>query len=246
MTCYIVDDEAHAIEVLARYISATPGLELLGSEEDPVVAYTNLVENKLKPEVVFLDIEMPKLSGLELAGLINLNSIIVFTTAYSNFAYEAFENNAVDYLLKPISYDRFLKSVQKVKEKSENNFSLFNKQQSSDNFCYIKSEVKGKMFKIKFEDIVFIEGLQNYIKINILSGQQYITYLTMKEVEKNLPSNFLRVHRSFIVNLAQIKMIEGNKLTLDNDAVIYIGSSYREAFLELISNTFWKSKRLGE
>lgn len=241
--CFVVDDEAHAIEVLQRYIEKTPGLELIGTEENPLLALDGITGGKLAPEIVFVDVDMPQLSGVELAELINRYTGVVFTTAYANYALQAFDKNAVDYLLKPITYERFLKSVNKIRESIHAKACIPARQRD---LCYIfiKSEMKGKMVKVNLEEITYIEALQNYIKIHVGKGT-HVTYLTMKEIEEYLPRcSFSRVHKSFIVSLDKVKALEGNQLILLDDKSITIGASYKESVMQTIHARLVKSKRL--
>lgn len=241
--CFVVDDEAHAIEVLQRYIERTPGLELIGTEENPLLALDDIAGGRLVPEIVFVDVDMPQLSGVELAALINRYTGVVFTTAHPNYALQAFEKDAVDYMLKPITYERFLKSVNKIRKylRAKSRFPL---RHEDKYYIFIKSEMKGKMIKVNLQEITYIEAMQNYIKIHVGSST-HITYLTMKEIEEHLPrTSFKRVHKSFIVNLDKVKAVEGNQLLLQDEAVVSIGIRYREAVMQLVQARLVKSRRL--
>ncbi|WP_299991786.1 LytTR family DNA-binding domain-containing protein [uncultured Pontibacter sp.] len=244
ITCYVVDDERHALEVLSRYIQNTPGLQLIGAEENPLQALDAIASGQLTADITFLDVDMPQLSGVDLAGLINSRTTVVFTTAYPDYAYQAFEKNAVDFLLKPISYERFLKGVTKVKE------SLQPKQaipaaELSDSYFFIKTDVKGKFVRVNFEEISYVEAMQNYVRIQTAT-EKLTTYLSMKEVEEHLPTtDFARVHKSFIVHLPKIKTVEGNQIVLSTGSVVPMGSSYRAALLDMINAKLLKSKRMN-
>lgn len=239
-TCYVVDDEQHAIDVLSRYIQNTPGLKLVGLEENPLHALDTITSGKVSADITFLDVDMPQLSGVDLAGLINSCTTVVFTTAYPDYAFQAFEKNAVDYLLKPISYERFLRAVAKVKE------SLKPKaKKQEDAYFFIKADVKGKFVKVSIEDIVYVEAMQNYVRIQT-SSERLTTYLSMKEIEEHLPTaDFTRVHKSFIVNNAKVKSVEGNQIMLSNENSVSLGPSYRATFLEMINAKLLKSKRIS-
>lgn len=242
ITCYIVDDESHAIEVLASYIQKTPGLLLIGSQDNPLDALNQITSQEVVPDVTFVDVDMPQLSGVELSGLINKHTVIVFTTAFSDYAIQAFEKDAIDYLLKPITYERFLRSVNKIKERLSKQ-SASRGERDPEDYFYVKSETKGKMVRIEFDDIIYIQGLQNYITIHT-PGEEHITYLTMKEINENLPaSKFSRVHKSYIVNNQQVKVVEGNHIILKNKSSIPLGVSFRTTFLEGISEKLVMSKR---
>jgi DNA-binding LytR/AlgR family response regulator len=242
ISCYIIDDEDHAIDILSKYVNRTPYLELVGTESNPLVALDKLSSGQITPDITFLDINMPQLSGMELSELIHFNTLIVFTTAFSNYAIQAFENNALDYLMKPISYERFLKAISKVQLRRQNTSSLNQKKDDNDYF-FIKSEMKGKMIKVSFNDIHYIETLQNYIHIHT-HDDNHVTYLTMAEIYDKLPLDvFSRIHKSFIVNIKKIKYIEGNRIFMENKKDVVIGESYRKDFFDGINQKVIKSKR---
>ncbi len=237
ITCYIVDDESHAIETLAAYIEKAPGLSLIGSATNPLVALDEITTS-VQPDITFLDVDMPQLSGLELAGLINDRTKVIFTTAFSEYAVAAFEKNASDYLLKPISFERFLTSIKKVTD------SLPSKNANSqEDHFYIKSNIKGKLIKLFFGDIVHIESIKNYLSI-FTSENKFVTYLTMKEIEKVLPDNqFLRVHKSFIVNINKITTIDGSSIQLSGKTKIPVGQTYKNILQDYISQKLIASSR---
>jgi two-component system, LytTR family, response regulator len=242
ISCYIIDDEEHAIEIVARYINKTPNLELIGSETNPLLALDKIISGEVEPDITFLDMDMPQLSGIELAGLINQRTKIIITTAFEKFAVKAFEENVIDYLLKPITYQRFLKAVNKMKEQ----YIGRNKNSQSDfqeSCFFIQSEVKGKLLKIMYNEVYYIEALLNYIKVH-LDKKSHLTYLTMKEMEENLPSaEFVRIHRSYIINISKLKSIEGSKVLLMNGVMLDIGSNYHKEFQKMINKKLIKSKR---
>lgn len=227
--CYVIDDEPDAVALLCNYINETPGLELIGSAENPLESLDFLTGPEA-PELTFMDIDMRQLSGLELAGLVNLYTTIVFTTAHPQFALQAFENEAFDYLLKPIDYSRFLKSVQRVKRK----WHRLNTCTDAVNtgFFNIKSEIKGRMVKIQFNEVVYIEGAANYIQVYTIAGK-HMTYLTLTEIMQRLPKQmFSRVHRSFIVNISYVRIIERNQLRMENGQFLPMGDHYKQEFLD--------------
>jgi len=240
ISCYVIDDESDAIALLKEYIERTPGLELTGASSNPLLAIDEIT-GRHAPGITFIDVDMRQLSGLELAGMVNLYTTVVFTTAFPQFALQAFEKEAFDYLLKPISYERFVKCIQRAKRKMHQ----LNTQEYSfrDDFFNIKSEIKGRMVKIKFEDVVFVEGAANYIQIHT-TEEKHITYLTMKEIEHHLPRQvFARVHRSFIVNINFVKIIERNQLKLTNGVYLTMGDYYKQGFLELMDARLVKTNR---
>ncbi|SIT95247.1 LytR/AlgR family response regulator transcription factor [Pontibacter indicus] len=241
ITCYIVDDEAHAIQVLTRYIQQTPGLQLLGSEENPLLALDAITRGLYKPDIVFADVEMPQLSGVKLAELLAPHTRVVFTTAYSGFALDAFDRDAVDYLLKPILYERFLVSVTRIRER-RNALSPFSGKEEA--YCYVKGDSRGKLVRVVLSHIQYIQAMQNYLILH-LRDKKVITYLTLQELEERLPAGaFTRVHKSFIVPYAKVHTVEGNQVILENQDVVPLGPSYREPFLQNVNARLIKSKRL--
>jgi two-component system LytT family response regulator len=241
LNCYVVDDELHALNVISDYITRTPNIHLMGKSNDPIAALQQI--NELLPDVAFVDIEMPYLSGIEFSKLVKKEVTIVFTTAHPNFAVDAFDCGSYDFLLKPIKYERFLKSIQKITEMRKT-LSLAHEilQHPQKDHIFIQSGLKGQMIRINLEDIVYIESLNNYIIIH-LAHEKYIVYLTLKETIDTLPANwFSRIHKSIIVNDDKIKSIEGNRVIIDDKIKLAIGNTYRESFLEKISKNLVKRK----
>lgn len=239
LSCYVVDDEYHSVEILKAYIEKTPGLELKGSATNPLTGL-NEVASADPPGITFLDVDMPELSGLEFAGMASLYTKIIFTTSYPEYALQAFEKDAVDYLLKPISYERFLKAVNKVKK------AILEKTGSGQpdaGYFFIKTDLKGKLQKIDIPDIVYVEAALNYIRLHCRSGK-YMAYLTMEEIGDRLPKNrFLRTHHSFIVNLDRIRTLEHGQLTLEDQTILPLGRSYKESLLALMRALLLESRR---
>lgn len=239
LNCYIVDDELHALNVLSDYIARTPNVSLAGKSDDPIAALLEI--NEMMPDVAFVDIEMPNLTGLEFSKLVKKGISVIFTTAHPNFAVDAFEHGVYDFLLKPIKYERFVKSIQKISDirKSMTPDVLTHPQKDH---IFIQSGLKGQMIRINLEDIIYIESLNNYIIIH-LNNEKYIVYLTLKETIDTLPSNwFSRIHKSIIVNDDKIKSIEGNRVVIDDKIKLAIGSTYRDSFLEKISKNLVKRR----
>lgn len=232
LNCYIIDDEAHAIKVLKRHIENTPGLSLIGSDTNPMEAWDTLVNKKIIPDLLFLDIDMPQISGIELAGLVKNLTTVIFTTAHPDYAVDAYETDALDYLIKPVSYERFLRSITKAKALIGNHPTVLSAREEA---FYVKSGVKGKMIKIKFDDIICIEGKGNYLSIE-QSQKKHLVYLSLKDMEEDLPrERFIRIHKSFIINLKRITALEGGKVVMDNHTKIDIGPSYKENLLTFIN-----------
>ena len=243
MTCYIIDDEQHAIDTLIRYIDKIPELTLAGSSTSSTQAIAAL-KNLPAVNLIFLDIDMPDISGLEAIDLLPAQAGLIFTTAHSGYAYDAFQNDALDFLLKPISFARFTKAVNKAE-------SWFNHKQNLQRVkelekpasLFINPGTRGKVIQLKLEDIIYIEGLKNYVVI-YTATDKHITYLTLTETLAALPgSQFVRIHKSFVINLLKIKAIEGNHIEMENQITLNIGVSYKDPFMELIALATLKSKR---
>jgi DNA-binding LytR/AlgR family response regulator len=235
INCIIVDDEQHAIDILETYVAQTPSLHLAGTTTNPMEALQMVSAQKI--DLVFLDIHMPELSGIDFIKAINGKVKVILTTAYSEFALESYELDVVDYLLKPIRFPRFLQSVQKaVSELNELSMS-HSSTEGNDDYIFVKTESKGKLLKINLNEIDYIEGMKNYVAI-FRSGQKTLVYTSMKELEERLPhKQFIRVHKSFIIPISKITGIEGNMLRLKNVTTeILIGDSYRPELMELIKN----------
>jgi two-component system, LytTR family, response regulator len=231
INCIIVDDEQHAIDILEHYIQQTPHLQLAGSYTNPIDALQLLTTQKV--DLVFLDIQMPELSGIDFIKTIHGKSKVILTTAYSEFALEGYELYVVDYLLKPIRMPRFLAAVQKAMELLR--IALPTQEVRQDDYIFVKTEAKGKLLKINLADIDFIESMKNYVAI-YRGGQKTLVYASMKELEERLPAKqFIRIHKSYIVPLSRITGIEGNLVRLKNvSAEITIGENYKAELMEMI------------
>lgn len=239
LTCYVIDDEPHAIKSLVSYINRTPVLELIGTSEDPLLALSNFHNQNTYPDITFMDIEMPQLSGIELGRMLKDKTAVVFTTAHPNFAVDAFELDISDYLLKPISFERFLKCVTKISDR------LLDKQKSdtADNYFYIQTETKGRLIKLNFDEIIYMQSQKNYLSI-ATKTKKHLTYLTLSEIEEKLPPAFLRVSKSFIVNTDKISRLDGDELFLEDEPnPVTIGPSYKETFSALMKSHIIKTKR---
>ncbi len=226
----IVDDEPLAREILESHASQIPDLEVLASCANALEA--NEIVQSEEVDLIFLDIQMPQISGLDWLKSLRNPPLVIFSTAFSEYAVEGFELNAVDYLLKPIAFDRFLKAVNKAKDQLK-----AQKQDlpTNDNYMFVKADKK--LVKVSFEDIVYIEGLKDYVIIR-LEQDRVITLQTMKSLEEKMPSNlFRRIHRSYIVNIQKIQALDGSmiEVTLKNQTkLLPIGKNYRDDVLEII------------
>jgi two-component system, LytTR family, response regulator len=233
MTCIIIDDEQHAIDVLEHYVRQIPDLQLLASFTNPLEALQFL--NKTPADLLFLDIQMPGISGIDLIRTIPNRTKTILTTAYSEFVTEGFELEVADYLLKPVPFPRFLKAVQRVQQAINTNSGKEPAEtvEPADDYFFVKTELKGKILKINFRDIDYIEGEKNYVAI-YHAGIKTMALLNMKDLEDRLPARyFMRIHRSYIIPLEKIVAIEGNTVSLRGIMEkILLGDTYRAAFLE--------------
>lgn len=244
-TCYIIDDEEHAIETLTGYVSRYPGLNLIGSNINPVRAVDEIINSETGVDIVFLDVDMPELTGLEVADMLSSHSAIIFTTAYPNYAVQAFEKNGSDFLLKPISFERFAKSVTKVQGLLK---SLRTAEHThEEEYFFINPGTKGKVVQLRYADIVYIEGLKNYVIIHTADGK-IITYLSIQEIEKSIPeTKFARIHKSYIVNLDKIKYIDSNQVfmgqVMTQNIQLPVGRLFKDEFFDLVHSKTLKSVR---
>ena len=235
--CAIVDDEPLAVELLASYVSKIPFLELCGKYTNATDALHGISEQPV--DLMFLDIQMPELNGLELSKMVPESTRIVFTTAFGQYAVDGFRVNALDYLLKPISYADFLEASNKAMQW----FQLVQQNEQpaaapaveeEPRSIFVKSEYK--LLQINLDDIRYIEGLKDYVKIYTeQSPHPILSLMNMKAIEQLLPtSRFIRVHRSFIVQKSKIREIERNRIVF-GDVYIPIGDSYKQAFQDFIN-----------
>lgn len=237
----IVDDEPLAQDVLETYVEKVPDLNLVKKCSNALEANEALKTEEI--DLMFLDIQMPQLTGIDfLKSLVN-PPIVIFTTAYPNYAIEGFELNALDYLLKPISLDRFMKAVNKATEQikiqrkiSDNEEAIKEEGKTQEDFTFVKADKK--LVKVNYEDVIYIEGLKDYVIIR-QDDDRVITLQTMKSLEAKLPSDtFRRIHRSYIVNLNRINAIVGNMVEVIEKGKakhLPIGKNYREDLLEIIN-----------
>ena len=232
MTCAIIDDEPLAAELLASYAQKTTFLELVGTYNSAIEAMK--VIRTTPVDLLFLDIQMPELSGLEFATILSPKTMIVFTTAFDRYAVESYKVNAIDYLLKPIAYDAFLHSANKALQMLETR-STQKSVKSEERFFYVKSEYK--LIRILIDDILYIEGLKDYVKIRLAATQKSVNCLmNMKALEDYLPQqDFMRVHRSYIVNLKRVEAIDRLRVVI-GDTFIPISDTYKDAVTQFIAS----------
>ncbi|MBK7407524.1 MAG: response regulator transcription factor [Saprospirales bacterium] len=232
----IVDDEPLALDVLETYIEKTPDLHLVKRCTNALEAREVLQENPV--DLMFLDIQMPQITGIDFLKTLSNPPLVIFTTAYPNYALEGFELEALDYLLKPISFDRFLKSVNRAVDQIKLQRASHAHEEDGEDFFFVKADKK--LVKVNYEEILYIEGLKDYVIIR-LDQTRVITLQTMKSLEDKLPQNtFKRIHRSFIVNIDKIHAIIGNMVEIMEKGQpkhLPIGKNYRDELQELIDKS---------
>lgn len=233
--CLAVDDEPLALDIIESYISKLPYLQLVKTCSSATEAMQVLQEEQV--DLMFLDIEMPELTGIQFLNILKHQPLIIFTTAYPDYALEGFNQGAVDYLLKPIPFDRFLKAVTKAQERLQHNGKSAETPGAKppaipeQDFMFVKADYK--TIRVDFKDILWIEGLKDYIIIQT-KDQKIITLLSMNKMMEKLPdSKFLRVHRSFIVSLQKIDSIEKSRIRIGSKE-LPIGEVYRDQFLKWV------------
>ena len=229
LRCIVVDDEPLAVKMLEGFVERTPFLELAGSFNDPVLALSEI--RTLAPELVFLDIQMPDLDGLELSRMLPPRTRVIFTTAFKQYAFESYEVSALDFLLKPIRYQKFLEAAEKAREwfalKEAAAAPVTSAEKTS---VFLK--VDGVLRKVELADIQYVEGMKDYVMFHLASARQpLVTHLTMKAVEEMLPpEHFMRIHRSFIVGLSHIASVTPQADVKVGDALLHVSEGYRPAF----------------
>ncbi|TSE11198.1 LytR/AlgR family response regulator transcription factor [Aquimarina algiphila] len=228
LRCLIVDDEPPAIRLLKNYVEKVPFLDLISSTTKALEALQHIENENI--DLVFLDIQMPDLSGIQLSKIIKDKVQIIFTTAYPQFAIEGYELNAVDYLLKPFEFDRFYQAVLKIKQKE----SSIHQNKSTEEYLFVKTDGKNNYEKVYINEILYIEGLKNYVAIHLLD-KQIITYSTLKHIESTLPSTtFIKIHKSYIVSINHIIKTYSLHAYIVNKA-LPISDTYRKSFFEMIN-----------
>jgi len=235
ITVIAIDDEPLALQLISGYIGKTPGLNLSGRFDNPLDAAEFLQDNQV--DLIFVDIQMPDLSGVEFTRLIEKGPKVIFTTAYEKYALEGYKLDIVDYLLKPFSYEEFLASVQKAQRLIKLEQKAEEKVDSNEEFLFLKSDYKIK--RINFDDILYVEGLKDYVKIYTRNDPKPVLSLsTLKLLESKLPEEkFMRVHRSFIVNLSKIATIERSRIVFGK-TYIPVSDQYKKKFQEFLNKNF--------
>ena len=252
LTCIIVDDEPLAVRLLESFVNKTPDLQLAGSFTDSVEAINVIKE--LKPDLLFLDIQMPDMSGMELAHVVPAETKIIFTTAFKEYAYESYEVSALDFLLKPIRYNKFISAVEKARQwfghklnnqNNENNLTIQNTQKEphgKQETVFLR--VDGEFRQVALSKIIYVCGMKDYVMFYLSDEKRpLITHLTMKSVEDMLPSTlFMRISRSYIVALDKIKSVDRNECVYIGDEIIKVTDAYHEKFISYLNSRFPGSK----
>lgn len=233
--CIAIDDEPLALKQMVEYIEKTPFLVFMEQFESALQAIPFLQDHEV--DLMFVDINMPDLSGMDFVKSLNHTPKVIFTTAYSEYAVEGFRVDAVDYLLKPISYSDFLKAADKARER----ISITGKEgaqiERNENFLFIKSEYK--ILRINLSDIKYIEGMREYVRIHIENQRSVMALMSMKKMEEFLPDEgFMRVHRSYIVNLEKVNTVERNRIVFDNKVYIPVSEQYKSNFQDFLDKNF--------
>lgn len=241
LNCVIIDDERHAVDLLADHIEAMPNLHLANFYTDPLQALLGITAATEKIDILFMDVDMPTMTGLVLSDAIRHKiKYLVITTAHSKYAIDAFGVQANDYLLKPISLSKFALVVNRLLKFEVNAKKVL----SAEDYFFVKTDQAQKLVRINIKDLLAIEGGNNYINIHTVD-KMHSAYLTMKEMETKLQGNssFVRVHRSFIISSDWIEKVEGGNITLRNNLVVPLGGTFKKEFFTLLEKKTLKTNR---
>ncbi|MBA9073959.1 DNA-binding LytR/AlgR family response regulator [Flavobacterium gossypii] len=234
--CAILDDEPMAVALLSKYVEKISSFELVKATTNPFEILELIAQTTI--DVLFIDIQMPELTGLQMMEMLGNKTKFVITSAYSEYALKGYEHNVVDYLLKPISFDRFYKCIQKIESLSQEKPApavevLAKAEEKQDEFLFIKTD--GKLVKINLNDLLLVEGLKDYLYLH-LKNEKLIVLDTLKEFEAKLPApSFMRVHKSYIIRLDQIETIERNRVFIQNK-IVPIGETYKIKFQDWVKS----------
>ena len=243
MTCMIVDDEPLAVKLLESFVVKTPDLELLGSFTDSVEAINAIKQQR--PQLLFLDIQMPDLNGMELAHMLPEGTRVIFTTAFKEYAFESYEVKALDFLLKPIRYNKFMAAIEKAREwfsvdRNPSQIVTDNTAGTDTNVRSVFLKVDGEYQQVAFSKILYVCGMKDYVMFYLEDARKpLITHLTMKSVEDMLPTQqFMRVNRSYIVALDKIRKIDRNDCIYIGDEIIHVTDAFKDAFNHFLQSKF--------
>ena len=237
--CMAIDDEPLALQQIAAYIGKVPFLELVQQCQSAVEARQFLENDTV--DAIFCDINMPDLNGMDFVKSLTVSPLIVFTTAYAEYAVEGFKVNAVDYLLKPFGMQDFMRAANRLKERlndSKDFSDLQDPNESKDtDTIFLKTDYH--IIKVSISDIRYIEAMSEYLKVHLRNEPKpIITLLSMKKMEERLPANFMRIHRSYIINLEDIREVNKNRVIMDAETSLPIGDNYRETFQKYLDTKF--------
>jgi DNA-binding LytR/AlgR family response regulator len=225
LQCTLIDDERHALDVLRSFVQRTPGLQLAGSYTDPLKALSE-INNGNVPDIAFIDVDMPQINGLDLAARLPKRTKIVFTTSFREYAADAYEQEAADYLMKPIAYERFLRCITRLSATLAANHP---------GMLFIKDVLKGTMAGVPASEVIFISAALNYLELH-LAEKKMMVYGGLSDFADKLPPSFYRVHRSYIVNLRHVQSAGPTSLVMNNGAIIPVGGKYRPELRKAIRN----------
>ena len=230
LRCIVVDDEPLAVKMLEGFVERTPFLELAGSFNDPVLALSEI--RSQAPDLVFLDIQMPDLDGMELSRMLPPETRVIFTTAFKQYAFESYEVSALDFLLKPIRYQKFLEAAEKARDWFALKEAAASAPSSQAEKTSVFIKVDGVLRKVELADIQYVEGMKDYVMFHLASARQpLVTHLTMKAVEDMLPpERFMRIHRSYVIGLSHIASVTPQADVKVGDALLHVSEGYRPAF----------------
>ena len=238
--CIAIDDEPLALQQIVAYIGKVPFLELAAQCQSALEARAFLEHDTV--DAIFCDINMPDLNGMEFVKSLTVPPLVVFTTAYSEYAVEGFRVNAVDYLLKPFGLQDFQRAANRLKERLESSVASStvvggSAAETTDDTIFLKTEYR--IVKVSISDIRYVEAMSEYLKVWLSSeSKPIITLLSMKKMEERLPNTFMRIHRSYIVNLTKIQEVNKNRIIMDSDTYLPIGDLYKEAFQAYLDTKF--------
>lgn len=229
MRCFVIDDQPHSIRLLKRYIEQTPELEFAGSETNPLTALELITSGQVETDLTLLDIDMPGMTGMELSALIRHLTLVAFITAHADFAVQSYEQHAVDYLMKPPSYARFLETIEKAKKRLQQEKET----QAESKVFFVKGDRRGTDIRIVKEDILYVEALEKYIRISLVKATPIITYYSISDFESDINDpRLVRIHRSYIVNIERIQRRDNNILFMEDGKRLEAGRTYRQSLEE--------------
>lgn len=234
LSCYMVDDYQYSLDLLNYYISNTPGLKVIGQDTDSEKALSKLMLQEISPDIVFLDIEMPKVSGLDIARMMQGKTGIIFTTAKREFSQESYEVDAIDYLVKPFAFEKFQSSIKKAYQSISHKSGIDITPEPE--VLFIPGNGKNESIKIVHRDISYIKASSNYSDLHMVNDKVFYTFFGLGDLEISLPkTSFIRVHKSYIVNLHRIAKINNDIIFMEDKGEIPISNTYKKAFWDKIT-----------